>query len=88
MYDRELVHEASRYVSSMNELHASGESIRFKCLDKELVATEVYYVMVYGSDDLYTSSFLGCYNRLLTRMKPKSGNEFLESIGKDKFRTF
>lgn len=87
MYDRELVHEASRYVSSMNELHASGESIRFKCLDK-LSATEVYYVMVYGSDDLYTSSFLGCYNRLLTRMKPKSGNEFLESIGKDKFRTF
>ncbi len=87
MYDRELVHEASRYVTSMNELHASGESIRFKCVDK-LSATEVYYVMVYGSDDLYTSSFLGCYNRLLTRMKPKSGNEFLESIGKDKFRTF
>ena len=47
----------------------------------------MYYVMVYGSDDLYTSSFLGCFNRLLVRMKPKTGNEFLDGIGKDKFRT-
>lgn len=87
MYDKELVHEASKYVTSMNELHEQGDAVRFKSVDK-LTATEIYYVMVYGSDDLYTSSFLGCYNRLLNRMKPKTGNEFLDGIGKDKFRTF
>lgn len=87
LYDRELIHEASRYVTTMNELHAAGDAVRFKCIDK-LTATEVYYIMVYGSDDLYTSSFLGCYTRLLSRIKPKPGNEFLEGIGKDKFRTF
>ncbi len=86
-FDKELVHEASRYVTLMNELHSQSDAVRFKCVDK-LNATELYYVMVYGSDDLYTSSFLGCYNRLMTRIKPKSGSEFLESIGKDKFRTF
>lgn len=87
MYDKELVHEASKYVTSMNELHEAADAVRFKSVDK-LTAIELYYVMVYGSDDLYTSSFLGCYQRLLTRMKPKTGNEFLESLGKDKFRTF
>ena len=87
MYDKELVHVASKYVTSMNELHEQTDAIRFKSVDN-LTATEMYYVMVYGSDDLYTSSFLGCFNRLLVRMKPKTGNEFLDGIGKDKFRTF
>lgn len=87
IYDRELTHEASRYVSTLNELHDAGEAVRFKIIEK-LNPIELYYIIVYGNDDLYTSSFLGCYNRLMTRMKPKSGSQFLDSIGKDKFRTF
>lgn len=87
IYDRELTHEASRYVSVMNELHNSSAEVRFKIVEKN-TATELYYIIVYGSDDLYTSSFLGCFNRMMTRMKPQTGQEFLTSIGKDKFRTF
>ena len=87
IYDRELTHEASRYVSVMNELHNASNDVRFKIIDKNS-ETEIYYIIVYGSDDLYTSSFLGCFNRMMTRMKPKTGTEFLNSIGKDKFRTF
>lgn len=87
IYDRELTHEASRYVSQMNELHDAGEAVRFKIIEKN-TATEIYYIIVYGNDDLYTSSFLGCFNRMMTRMKPKNGAEFLSSIKKDKFRTF
>jgi len=86
-YDKELAHIARRYVNSMNELHESSDAIRFKSVEK-LSASELYYVMVFGSDDLYTSSFLGCFNRLLVRMKPKSGDVFLKDLGKDKFRTF
>lgn len=86
-YDKELIHESSRYVTKMNELHNSADAVRFKCVES-FNSTELYYVLVYGSDDLYTSSFLGCYNRLMTRIKPKSGYEFLQSVGKDKFRTF
>ncbi|HMT35172.1 MAG TPA: hypothetical protein PKC41_04905, partial [Chitinophagaceae bacterium] len=87
IYDKELIHEASRYVSTMNELHNAGDATRFKIIDKN-TATEIYYIIVYGSDDLYTSSFLGSFNRMMTHMKPKTGTEFLASIGKDKFRTF
>lgn len=86
-YDKELVHEAARYVSKMNELHNASDAVRFKCVEG-FNAVELYYVLVYGSDDLYTSSFLGCYNRLMARIKPKSGFEFLNEVGRDKFRTF
>ncbi|HOZ52060.1 MAG TPA: hypothetical protein PLU17_09395 [Chitinophagaceae bacterium] len=86
-YDKELTHIASLYVANMNELHNSSDAVRFKQMEK-LTATELYYVLVFGSDDLYTSSFLGCFNRLLSRMKPKAGDEFLNDLGKDKFRTF
>lgn len=87
IYDRELTHEASRFVSVMNELHDAGDAVRFKIVEK-YSPLELYYILVYGNDDLYTSSFLGCFNRLITRMKPKNGSEFLQEIGKDKFRTF
>ncbi len=85
--DKELIHVASHYVNSMNELHESSDAVRFKSVEK-LNAAELYYVMVFGSDDLYTSSFLGCFNRLVARMKPKAGDVFLNDIRKDKFRTF
>lgn len=87
MFDKELVHEASRYVSEMNELHNQGDAVRFKSINK-FDATEIYYIIVYGSDDLYTSSFLGAYKRMISEMKPKTGYEFLQAIGMDKFRTF
>ncbi|GBL36264.1 hypothetical protein EMGBS15_18590 [Filimonas sp.] len=86
-FDKEMIHVVSRYVNSMNELHESADAVRFKSVER-LSAAELYYVMVFGSDDLYTSSFLGCFNRLVSRMKPKAGDVFLNDLGNDKFRTF
>lgn len=87
MYDFELGHTSKYYVNTMNELHNASDAVRFKCVDG-LSANELYYVMVYGSDELYTSSFLGCYKRLMTRIKPLSGDRFLDTVQQDKFRTF
>lgn len=87
MYDFELGHTSKYYVNTMNELHNASDAVRFKCVDG-LAANELYYVMVYGSDELYTSSFLGCYKRLMTRIKPLSGDRFLDTVQQDKFRTF
>ncbi len=87
IYDRELTHEAARYVTTMNELHDAGDAVRFRIIEKNN-ATEIYYIIIYGNDDLYTSSFLGCFNRFMQKIKPKTGDEFLNDIGKDKFRTF
>jgi hypothetical protein len=87
MYDFELGHTSKQYVNTMNELHNASDVVRFKCIEG-LSANELYYVMVYGSDELYTSSFLGCYKRLMTRIKPLSGDRFLDTLQQDKFRTF
>jgi hypothetical protein len=87
MYDFELGHTSKYYVNTMNELHNASDAVRFKCVDG-LSANELYYVMTYGSDELYTSSFLGCYKRLMTRIKPLSGDRFLDTVQQDKFRTF
>lgn len=85
---RELKHEAlETYVRTVNELHDSPAPIRFKGVEN-LTAAEMYYLMVLCSDEIYTSSFTGLFDRMLTKMKPQSGDVFLDSLNKDKFRTF
>ena len=44
--------------------------------------------MVYGQDEIYTSSFLGTFKRMMERMKPMKGDELLASLRYDHFRTF
>jgi len=86
--NREIKHEALKtYVRTVNELHDSPGPVRFK-VTNNLNATELYYLMVLCSDEIYTSSFTGLYSRMLTKMKPQKGNVFLDSLNKDKFRTF
>lgn len=86
--NREIKHEALKtYIRQVNELHDATSSVRFK-VTNDLSATELYYLMVLCSDEIYTSSFTGLYSRLLERMKPQKGNDFLDSLNKDKFRTF
>jgi hypothetical protein len=86
--NRELKHEAlESFVREVNELHDESAVRRFKVTDN-LSGTELYYLMVLCSDEIYTSSFTGLYDRMLERMKPQKGNVFLDSLNKDKFRTF
>lgn len=86
-YSQEAAHRALRYIREMNELHESSDAIRFKIIES-LTATELYYVMVYGQDEIYTSSFLGSFKRLTEKMKPMKGNELLDALHYDHFRTF
>jgi hypothetical protein len=87
MFDKELNQESKYYVQLMNELHNAGDATRFKCINS-FNAAECYYIMVYGDDEFYTSSYLGVFNRLVRRMQPKNGYEFLEEMNFTKFRTF
>lgn len=86
--DGELQYRALRdYVRVMDELHEKPEAVRFKCIEP-LSAEAIYYIIVYGQDEIYTSSFTGAFKRMLEKMKPMKGNEFLEKLNYDKFRTF
>ena len=88
IYTEELRYRALTYfVRQMNELHEAKEEVRFKCIDS-LAPGSLYYIMVYGQDEIYTSSFLGTFKRMMERMKPVKGNELLASLRYDHFRTF
>ncbi|WP_105041057.1 hypothetical protein [Flavipsychrobacter stenotrophus] len=86
-YTQEAAHRALRYIREMNELHESSDAVRFKIIEG-LSHVELYNVMVYGQDEIYTSSFLGSFKRLLDKMKPMKGNQLLDSLHYDHFRTF
>jgi hypothetical protein len=86
--DGELEYRALRdYVRVMDELHEKTEAVRFKCIEA-LSPEAIYYIIVYGQDEIYTSSFTGAFKRMMEKMKPLKGEEFLEKLHYDKFRTF
>ncbi len=86
-YSRELGLRSLKYIREMNELHEATDLVRFKCLDI-MSPVDMYYIMVYGQDEIYTSSFLGSFKRLMEKMKPLKGNQFLDTLHYDHFRTF
>lgn len=87
-YNEELKYRSLKYfVRQMNELHEAKDEVRFKCIDS-MGAPSLYYIMVYGQDEIYTSSFLGTFKRMLERMKPATGNQLLDTLQYDHFRTF
>jgi hypothetical protein len=86
-YTNELAYSGLRYVREMNDLHEEPDAKRFKCIEKMPPQT-LYYLMLYGQDEIYTSSFIGTFNRMMERMKPMTGDTFLTTLNHDKFRTF
>jgi hypothetical protein len=86
-YTDELQYRGLKYVTRINELHESTDLVRFKAIEK-LSPEELYYMMVYGQDQIYTSSFIGSFNRMMERMKPVTGDELLDKVRYDHFRTF
>ncbi len=86
-YTDELHYRGLRYVREMNDLHEEKPPVRFKCIDG-MPPEVLYFIMVYGQDEIYTSSFVGTFNRMMERMGDMKGNDLLEKVHRDKFRTF
>ena len=88
--DREVEYEALEYVREVNHLHEeSNPEVRFAMV-KNLTATELYTLIVYGEDEIFTSSYNGVYDRLMQQMKTEkiSGYQLFEKVGFNKFRMF
>ncbi len=86
-YTDELSYRGLRYIREMNDLHESPDAVRFKCIEG-MSPVALYFLMVYGQDEIYTSSFLGTFKRMMERQKPKNTNELLDTLHDDHFRTF
>lgn len=75
------------YVRQVNELHESPDAIRFASAN-DLSPEQLYYILVNGQEEIYTSSFVGLFKRLMQRMDPPRGDKLLMAVLFDKFRKF
>lgn len=77
------------FITPINTLHDQNNlSIRMKAIEP-LTPQELYYMMVMGENDIYTSSYKHSFNRMLQLMGPKpSGDSLLLSVHFDYFRKF
>ena len=77
------------FVTPINELHeVSNPAVRFKALDL-LDPQDLYYMMVLGENEIYTSSYKNSFDLMMKRLgsKPR-GDSLLMSVGFDHFKKF
>jgi len=77
----------SFYVSQVNELHSATDAIRFASV-KDLRPEDIYYMITSCGDELYTSSYLGLYKRLMENFKTQSADSLFNIVQYDNFRIF
>ncbi len=83
--DRAIRH----FITPINNLHNENNlNIRMKAIDS-LSATEIYYMIVLGENDIYTSSFKHSFNRMLQKLgsKPRC-DSLLLNVKFDFFKKF
>jgi hypothetical protein len=85
--NRDLKIASGDYVRQINELHDETAEVRFKCLNA-LNETELYYLATLCNDEIYTSSFLGVFKRIMGKLETRTGFDYLQNLKMDTFRTF
>lgn len=86
--DRMSAKAKQYFIRDINALHSEpNETIRFARIEG-LSPQELYYIVVMGEDELYTSSYLGVYKRIFQRMAVPRGDSLLLSVNGDYFRKF
>lgn len=77
----------SFYVNPINELHNAGETTRFASV-KDLRPEDLYYIITSCGAELYTSSYLGLYKRLMEHFKEQSADALFEKMYYDNYHIF
>jgi hypothetical protein len=86
--DAEMAHHSIKVIRKINLLHdEKNEKIRFK-LAEDLSAEELYNLIVYSRDEIFTSTFLGLFKRMMQRRPDSSMYVFFNKMGFNRFRTF
>ena len=85
--DEALKYQCLKHVRVINDLHEESDAKRFASLSK-FSASEIYTLMVYSEDEIYTSTFLGMYTRMMAKMDAESTYQFLYQNNFNQFRTF
>jgi hypothetical protein len=85
--EKEIQAISMEYVVEMNLRHEDNDQYRFKPIH-QATAEQIYFYMVYTPEEIFTSTFIGMYQKMKEKMSVKSGYAFLESMNFTHFRTF
>jgi hypothetical protein len=76
------------FVKVINDLHEKPEAVRMKAVEP-LSSVDLYYMMVLGETEIYTSSYKHSFTRMLQRLgKPAKTDSLLQIVGYDYFKRF
>ena len=75
------------YVNNINALHGSPDSLRFASV-KDLRTEDIYYVITSCEQELFTSSYLGLYRRLLQQFTDYTAHSIFALVQYDNFLPF
>jgi hypothetical protein len=86
---RKMLEKKARgyFIQTINALHESPDAVRFQIL-QQLNAQELYYLIVMGESDLYTSSYVHGVYPLMMQKIGNRGDSLLMSVGFDHFKKF
>lgn len=77
----------SFFVNQINDQHNDADAARFVSV-KGLRPEDLYYIITSCGEELYTSSYLGLYKRLMEHFKGQSADTLFNTVQYDNFRTF
>jgi len=86
---RTALHEKSVafYIQHINGLHEAKDQVRFSSI-QTLRTVDLYYLIISGEEELYTSSFLGIYKRLMAQLPAGQSDSLFQLVQYDQFRKF
>lgn len=85
--EKELQYYSLRAVREINDKMSLPEQQKFSSIDA-LSAEEIYFLMVYGREEVFKSTFTGLYSRLLSKLPGKNLYSLFQQTGYHKFRNF
>jgi hypothetical protein len=85
--EKELQTIGMERVVEINLRHEDKDTYRFAPIQYDN-ANEIYSAIVYCPEEIFTSTFLGMYKRMMAKRKDASGYAFLKKLNFNKFRVF
>lgn len=85
--EHEMRDYSLRFVREINDKIAAGTAQPFYSVET-FSSAELYYLMLFGRDEVFNSTFNGLFNRFVLKLPNGSGAAFLQSVNKNQFRDF
>ncbi|HRG87440.1 MAG TPA: hypothetical protein PLW44_00355 [Chitinophagales bacterium] len=85
--NREMRDYSLRFIREINDKIATGATQPFYSVEG-FGSTELYFLMLYGRDEVFTSTFNGLFERFMKKLPAQDGEAFMRSVNNNQFRDF